>query len=300
MKVATLLHNPGAGDEAHSKDVLIRLIETEGYTCHYVPVKESGMDAVHPESQLIIIAGGDGTVRKVAKQLLLTDALDRPVPMAVLPLGTANNIARAMGFHTNPEETIRAWRTAEIKTVDIWEIDQLPGARFFAEGMGFGVFPMLIEEMKKHDEELSDEPEERIKKAIEKELEIVRSYQPFHCKIEADGRDLSGDYLLVELMNITSIGPNLHLAPDADAADRMADIVLLGDEHRAELIRYLENKLRGIEERFPFPTTKACRILLDCDTQFVHVDDELISLHEPREIMISSEGRKLQLLYARS
>ncbi len=48
-------------------------------------------------------------------------------------------------------------------------------------------------------------------------------------KMALDGRDLTGDYVLLEAMNIRSIGPNLRLAPDADPGDGLLDIVLVSD-----------------------------------------------------------------------
>ena len=45
----------------------------------------------------VIVAGGDGTVGKVAKRLAGTD-----VPLVVLPTGTANNIARSLGIGVDP------------------------------------------------------------------------------------------------------------------------------------------------------------------------------------------------------
>src|ERR1044072_16626 len=35
MKTIYLIHNPGAGDEAHSKETLVHLIEAAGYVCRY-------------------------------------------------------------------------------------------------------------------------------------------------------------------------------------------------------------------------------------------------------------------------
>jgi diacylglycerol kinase family enzyme len=50
---------------------------------------------------LVLAAGGDGTVGKVAHELI-----DSGIPLSVLPLGTANNLARTLGFIGSPREII--------------------------------------------------------------------------------------------------------------------------------------------------------------------------------------------------
>ena len=61
MKSAALLHNPGAGDESHTKKQLKSMIEEEGFKCSYSSTKKKGWDEIPSDSEFIIIAGGDGT-----------------------------------------------------------------------------------------------------------------------------------------------------------------------------------------------------------------------------------------------
>src|SRR5262249_34618145 len=53
--------------------------------------------------------------------------------------------------------------------------------------------------------------------------------------VTADGERLDGDYLLVQVLNIRSVGPNLVLSPDADPADGFLDLVLAGENERDAL-----------------------------------------------------------------
>src|SRR5262245_10485862 len=81
-----LLHNAGAGDESWSRRDLVRLVRASGFEPHYLPV-QSALE--HPKllerGKFVIVAGGDGAVRKAALALL-----GRHRPLAPLPLGTAN------------------------------------------------------------------------------------------------------------------------------------------------------------------------------------------------------------------
>ena len=71
MKKIHLLHNPGAGAAAYDKKHLIDMIESAGYNCSYSSTKKEGWcDIVNLHSDFIAVAGGDGTVRKLARELL--------------------------------------------------------------------------------------------------------------------------------------------------------------------------------------------------------------------------------------
>ena len=61
MKAAQLLHNPGAGEGAYTKEELTKLLERYGYKCNYASTKEDGWDTIDEGAEVVIIAGGDGT-----------------------------------------------------------------------------------------------------------------------------------------------------------------------------------------------------------------------------------------------
>jgi diacylglycerol kinase (ATP) len=78
-----LIHNPKAGDREHGKKQLITSLAPFGHQTFYQSTKKPGWKKAFDKSvDLVIAAGGDGTVRKVAWQLM-----DRGVPLAILPLG---------------------------------------------------------------------------------------------------------------------------------------------------------------------------------------------------------------------
>src|SRR5262245_31057092 len=95
----TLIHNPGAGDDKQpSKGQLEALIREAGHDVRYQSVREQGWSKVLKKAaDLIAVAGGDGTVGKVARRLI-----GRGIPIAVLPVGTANNISRTLAATCAP------------------------------------------------------------------------------------------------------------------------------------------------------------------------------------------------------
>src|ERR1700754_2395230 len=84
MKLAHLLHNPTAGDEEHSKNELKALMEAHGLECSYFSTKKKGWEEIDPATDLLIVAGGDGTVRKIANELLERKLIDKKLPIGLL------------------------------------------------------------------------------------------------------------------------------------------------------------------------------------------------------------------------
>ena len=292
MKQVTLIHNPTAGDEEHSKENLIKEIEENGFTCHYHSSKDKDWKELEENTDLIAVAGGDGTIRKVAKQLLRKN---KDIPVALLALGTANNIAKTFEVDMNVSSQIKAWKQAVTKKVDIGLVKNIPDAEFFLEGMGFGLFPYLMKEMKKREEQF-DTPEEELKGALKQLQKILLSYEPRQCHLEIDGTDHSGKFYMVEVMNIRSIGPNVALAPFADPGDGEFDIVLIPEAHKEKFSDYLTHKLADGDDPYQFHTLKGKNITIRWDGTRLHVDDEMIKMEREIEVNIAIKEGALQFL----
>src|SRR5687767_10718675 len=133
MRVS-VVHNPSAGAVELDRTRLLALLVRAGYRPRYYSTKTEGWkQALHDRAELIIAAGGDGTVAKVARELV-----GRDVPLAVLPLGTANNIAASMGLGRDPAATVASWATATATPWDLARATGPWGTRSIVEAMGVG------------------------------------------------------------------------------------------------------------------------------------------------------------------
>src|SRR5438445_6838959 len=132
----TLMHNPKAGDAEHGRKQLMAALAEAGHHATYQSTKERGFKkALKQPTDLVLAAGGDGTVAKVACRLV-----DSGIPLSVLPLGTANNLARALGFVASAEEIIDSLESGKRRTFDLG-LAQGPNARrYFFEATGGGLF----------------------------------------------------------------------------------------------------------------------------------------------------------------
>jgi len=300
MKNTNLLHNPTAGDNDFSEKELVKLIEAEGFKCEYASVKEDGWDNFKTETDFLIIAGGDGTVRRVAKALMKRKRLDKQYPIALLPHGTANNIATALQITGEAKEIAKTWHNEHLQPFDIGKIYGLGEDRFFLEGFGYGVFPRLMKVMGKIEEEIGDSVEEKLKAALAVLYDIVLNYDAKECKIIADGVEHTGKYLMVEVMNIRSIGPNLVLAPSADPGDGELEVVLIPETQREKFEAFILSQINGGEDEFKFTTIRAKNIELSWGGKDLHIDDERIKLEEPARINIEIQPKMLHFVITKA
>ncbi len=284
--MSTLIHNPGAGAEKYTKESLVSKIELLGYDCRYSSTKKKGWKDIDSDTDFIIIAGGDGTVRKVIKKLLDRKILRKRFPLALLPLGTANNISKTLGISGEPEELAKSWKKESIRCIDIGFIEGLGEPNFFIEGLGYGIFPRLMETMKEKDDKLFLSLDTEINYSLQILHEMILSHEPQELQLEIDGVDHSGKYLLAEIMNIKSVGPNLELAPGADPGDGRFEVILVTEEQKEQFASYVMNKLKGVEDDFVPNSIQGSSIRLQADNTHIHIDDELIWIDDPAVIRI--------------
>ena len=190
-------------------------------------------------ADLVVAAGGDGTVRRVALA-----AAEHGLPFAVIPIGTANNIAKSIGLLGDAGELIESWSASPRARhpFDLGEVVAPWGEGRFVEGVGGGLIADLIE---REDEVAADAKllGGETDRALHLLCELVGEARMRRWQIKADGKDLSGEYFAVEVLNIRFVGPNLPLAPDAFPGDGLLDVVLLGKDDRQPLLDYLEKRM---------------------------------------------------------
>jgi diacylglycerol kinase (ATP) len=292
MKNAKVFYNPKAGAAGLKKKQLVKLLEKAGYGCSYSSTKKPGWDKIDAvKTDFVVLAGGDGTIRKVARSIL-----DLHLPIGLLPFGTANNIAKTLSVNGTPEEIINSWDANQTKSFDVGRIYGLKKAEFFLEGIGFGVFPRLMKEMHKRHDRDSKKPDENLNTALETLHDIILASKARYCKVSLDGTDHSGKFLLVEVMNTQSIGPNLNLASFADPGDGMFEVILIAERQREEFAAYVHNKLYGIDQPPIFNVLKAKNLDIYWEGKLLHVDDEIIQLKKSADIRIKLQEGVLNFL----
>lgn len=270
----TLLHQPGAGDdEGPDGPRLESLIRAGGHSVRYQSCSEDRWHAALDEpADVIAVAGGDGTVGRVAKKLI-----GRDIPVAPLPMGTANNIAKTLDLDAlTLEEIIAAWRNPRLVTFDAGVAKGPWGVRYFVEGAGMGAFASTIPAADRS-QTLKSLASAEAKVAYARKMlhDRLESCAPHRLDLRLDGDRLPGDYVLLEAMNMEFIGPNLYLAPDTDPSDGRLDVVLV-TVHDRDTLRESMAKCEEGELEYPTLTRRAVSTLtLEWDDFELHFDDEV-------------------------
>lgn len=208
----TLVVNPRAGEAGHETDDLAKALSRRGDTVQVVK-KASRLFGItlheHP-GDLVVVAGGDGTVAAVARQLR-----GKPTPVLIVPVGTANNIARSFGIQ-KPQldlDVVRRWRKQAVDAAEA-------GDDLIIESAGCGAIGRMVRG--RHSDALPS----------------------FEYEIESEDGKRRGEAILVEVMAIARAGPRLLLAPDTDPADGLLDLVIAPPKSRNALRRALRTSGR--------------------------------------------------------
>jgi diacylglycerol kinase (ATP) len=274
----TVIHNPSAGAARYAREDLIDAIHRAGHETRYRSTRAKKWREVFDRradmgdlGDLVVAAGGDGTVDKVGVAMA-----GRGVPVAILPLGTANNIARALGMNLEVESLIAGWHTARPRPFDVGLVHGTPKKSRFLEAVGVGLFPDML--AAKNTLDATDDVDRELTRDLECIAERLAVEQSRKWHVTLDGRDLSGEHLAVEAMNIGSLGPAMCLAPHADPGDGLLDVVTVPAGERDELAAYLHHRLRGDRHVLSLPVTRGRQLVLQGSGSNVHVDGSLRSV----------------------
>lgn len=292
-----ILHNPTAGDAEDLREDLIRAIEAVGFSSTYESSKEGVLKVMKSETDLLVLAGGDGTVRKLVKSILDRGLLARLMPIILIPTGTANNFAKTLGVSPAINELEKRLERGLERHLDLGVISGISETHFFIESMGIGIFPETMKEMKHNDQSDLEGAEDKLVFTQETMKKVAASYKPKYAELIADGMEYIGNFLLIEVMNIQSIGPNLVVAPKADPSDGFLDLVIIWEDERDRLLAYLSQEINAKQIAAPpWATIKARNIRLSCDHRLLHVDDKLITTKKPKDIEIGIRAGALNFL----
>jgi diacylglycerol kinase family enzyme len=134
-KKILLLHNPTAGaSHPNAEELLEGIHKAIGVKPRYFSIKNPDWkDALSKRWDAVILAGGDGTVGKSVRWLR-----NRKTPIAILPLGTANNIARSLGIEGDLESLLSKLPTSSARSLDVGCAKGPWGERMFLEAVGVG------------------------------------------------------------------------------------------------------------------------------------------------------------------
>ena len=267
----TLVHNPVAGSGDHEGSDLLARLRAAGHDADYSTTEAASLSrALESAPDVVLAAGGDGTVGAVAR--LMATRAER-IALAILPIGTANNIARSLGVHGSVDEIVDGLDSPVRRKLDVGTARAPWGTARFVESAGVGVFAAMLRDAER-DDAGSTAPIDTADRGA-RVRRMMDDAHARHWRIDGDGEDLSGDYLFAIAMNIASVGPALALAPAADPGDGRLDLLLVREDDRSALGAYFDSVARGEEPTLTIPTRRVNRLRLEWSGTHGHVDDRL-------------------------
>jgi diacylglycerol kinase (ATP) len=283
---AILCHNPTAGPGNHSKKELLAALELAGVEASYCSTKGDDFpEMLDQPAELIISAGGDGTVAKVIKNLP-----DRGVPVAILPLGTANNIARSLGIAGSPHELAEGWRFDHWQPFDIGLARGPWGRQYFVEGVGLGSLARIV---KKANGKLAGAA--KLVAGRRALRETLAEAEPIDADVIIDGVPLPEEATLaVEIVITSYTGPGLPMAPAVTPGDGMLGIIAIGSDQREAMISWIETPHR---DPMPVAVLRGRKVECTWNGAPLRLDDDVIEVPRgPHSATVELAGRSVKLL----
>ncbi|GGA07334.1 diacylglycerol kinase [Paenibacillus marchantiophytorum] len=241
VKRARLIYNPTSGREEMRKRLpeILQRLERGGFeTSTHATIGEgdatlAAAQAVSRGFDLIIAAGGDGTLCEVVNGMAEREG--RP-PLGILPLGTTNDFARALGIPKNLEQACDLIVQQYTTDIDVGKINN----RYFINIAGGGSMT-----------ELTYEVPSKLKTMIGqlayymKGLEKLPRLKPIELYVKAGEMEFHDEVMMFLVGNSNSVGGFEKLAPDASMNDGLFDVLILRKCNLAEFIRVVTLALRG-------------------------------------------------------
>lgn len=194
----------------------------------------SAADAVERGYDMIIAAGGDGTLYEVVNGMAGKENLP---PLGVFPLGTTNDFARGLGIPRNWEDYCDLVIRQQTRPIDVGKAND----RYFINIAGGGTLT-----------ELTYDVPSRLKTMIGqlayyiKGVEKMVSLSPQELIINAEGQEtIHDEFMLFLITNTNSVGGFEKLAPGARIDDGLLDVIALKKCNLAEFVRVVTLALRG-------------------------------------------------------
>ena len=265
---ALLIHNPTAGPR-EVEDELDRVVEYLGesgwqirkrITDHAGQATEFAHQAALGELDVVLVAGGDGTVCEVVNGLVGTRTA-----MGVLPTGTGNVWAKELGLPvftlTNPNRllvTAHLLKEAKTRAIDVGRAND----RYFLLFAGLGLDAQVAHDM---------EPRERATKQLGLLPYLVASvlvafeFYGVRTTVVVDGKVIKGRSLFILISNAQLYGGVLRITPEARLDDGLLDVVIFSGVGPQYTFRHLFSILGGRHLQDPsVKFLRGRRVLVDC------------------------------------
>ncbi|MBI5075381.1 MAG: diacylglycerol kinase family lipid kinase [Nitrospirae bacterium] len=199
--------------------------------------EELAREAARTGPRLIIAAGGDGTINEVLNGMVMSDT-----PLAILPLGTTNVLARELSIPDSVEGAMERAIDGQVRTACLGRIeasaDHAPVVRHFCLMAGVGFDAKAVYDVNSTLKKVSGEGA-----YIWSGISNLIHYYPTELIFSIDGKQHTGYAGIIG--KASRYGGSFKITPDADILDPYFYVCIFKGKNRADLLRYAAGVIKG-------------------------------------------------------
>jgi len=211
--------NPISGGKGKLRipDFIDKYLDKEKFNAKFVfteyvgHASELADEAANKNFDIIIAAGGDGTINEVATKVLQHNKI-----MGILPLGSGNGLARFLQIPTNLRYAILTINRLKTDKIDTGTFNNK--SFFNLAGMGFDAHLSAV---------FSSDKKRGLAGYVKLGLKEVFGYRAQKYIINIDGKEISRAAFAVTVANSSQYGNDVFIAPGASVKDGLLDVCII-------------------------------------------------------------------------
>ena len=215
----------------------------------------------------VVAIGGDGLVN-----LCLQEVAEQNIGLTVIPAGTGNDFARAVGsYRKSVNEIFNVVRSQEPTSIDLGLVTGTFGKRWYVQVLSTG-FDALVNNLANR----INWPRGQMKYTLATLLTLAR-FKPIPYELIIDGKQFKQDFMLLSVANGETYGGGMRICPDASNSDGIFDILLVHPVSKIVLLSIFPKVFTG--KHVPHPKIDIIRgkkVQLSADAS-AFADGEFVS-----------------------
>lgn len=219
---------------------------------------------------MVVSVGGDGTINEVVNGLYASGNI-KDATLGIVSTGTGSDYIRTVGIPRRYDEACRCFLQPKTRTVDLGVVEYINNGnrqeRLFVNFAGFGFDAEIVRRTTRQFKALGSMPSYLLGV-----LTTLVAYRNKDIILKVDGESIAKRVCTVIMNNGKYGGGGMFTAPDADLADGLLDVLIVGDMSKPDLLRSLPRIYKG-----------------------THLTHPKVTMIKAKEIEVNSSDGKMQL-----
>jgi diacylglycerol kinase (ATP) len=235
-------------------------------------IVDAAESAVDDNRQLLLVAGGDGTLNIAVRSIAAVDGALGKIVFGVIPAGTGNDFVKALDIGEDPERALEVLTDARVIDVDLGMLNDRAFINVSAGGFVADVSAILTEDLKDATGKLA---------YVIGGARALFGREPFATDVQVTGRTYASDLDLqmFAVCNARFIGGGYPIAPGAVLDDGLLDVFLVKRTPTLEFVGLLQKIAAAQHED---------------DERILHVRTDDLELVFDRSVHVNTDGELLE------